>query len=44
MSFFRKAPKAENILKTKGKKQQFYHPKAENLLKINQLFAIQKNG
>jgi hypothetical protein len=33
-SLFRKTPKVENILKTKGKLAHFSSPKAENLLKI----------
>ncbi len=33
----RKPPKADNLLKTKGKFSGFCLPKAENMLKISQL-------
>ena len=40
----RESPKAENLLKTKGKFLHFSLPKAENILKISQLQKIQNNG
>jgi hypothetical protein len=37
-------PKAENILKTKGRERAFFHTKAENILKRNPLTKKHRNS